>query len=75
MPKIFIIGKPKTGKTTLADMLASGLDVVKINIADVLKGFLERPEGLISGEAAKQLRFGNVPREEVCLELLRRRLQ
>ena len=75
MPKIFIIGKPKTGKTTLADMLASGLDVVKIDIAEVLRSFLERPEGLISQEAATQLRLGNVPREEVCLELLRRRLQ
>lgn len=51
MPKIFICGLPKTGKTTLADMIAKCLNVVKINISDVLKAVLERAEGKIAKEA------------------------
>ncbi len=48
VPKIFIIGLPKTGKTTLAGMIAKCLNIVRINIADVLKQVLERSEGKIS---------------------------
>jgi adenylate kinase family enzyme len=51
IPKVFIIGLPKAGKTTLAEMIGRDLGVVKISIADVLATALERPEGLIAREA------------------------
>ena len=51
VPKVFVIGLPKTGKTVLAEMIEKGLDIVKISMSDVLKAVLDRPEGLVAREA------------------------
>jgi len=70
IPRVFVIGLPKAGKTTLAEMIEKDLNVVRISISDVLATALERPEGLIAREANEELRNGRIPRDEVCLELL-----
>jgi hypothetical protein len=47
---------------------------VKVSVSDVLKLALERPEGLVAREANEELRNGRIPRDEIILELLTRRL-
>lgn len=74
VPKIFVCGLPKTGKTTLAEMIAKCLNVVRINISDVLKSVLTRAEGKVAKQAVQELRNGRIPSDEICLELLSRRL-
>lgn len=51
VPKVFVIGLPKTGKTTLAKLIEKKLKVVRISIADVLKSVITRSEGKLTGEA------------------------
>jgi len=36
IPRVFVIGLPKAGKTTLAEMIEKDLNVIKISISDVL---------------------------------------
>lgn len=61
--------------TTLAKLLEEKLKIVRVSIADVLKSVLARPEGKLAAEAKEELINGRIPRDEVCLELLNRRLQ
>jgi len=68
------MGLPKTGKTTLAEMIEKCLNVVRVSISDVLKQVLNRCEGKIAKEAVNELRNGRIPSDEICLELLSRRL-
>jgi len=60
--------------TTLAKLLEEKLKIVRVSISDVLKSVLERPEGQLACEAKEELINGRIPRDEVCLELLNRRL-
>jgi len=60
--------------TTLAKLLEKKLKLVRINISDVLKSVLTRSEGVLAREARKCLINGSTPSDEVCLELLNRRL-
>jgi len=50
------------------------MKVVRISIADVLRDVLLRPEGTIAAKACEELRNGRIPSDEICLELLKRRL-
>jgi len=67
VPRIFVIGLPKTGKTTLCNKIQEHLNVVRVSMADVLKESLDRPEGLIAREASDTLRSGKMPSDMVCL--------
>lgn len=51
VPKVFVVGLPKTGKTVLSKMIEESLKIVRVNMSDVLKAVLLRPEGKIAREA------------------------
>ena len=75
VPRIFLLGLPKTGKTVLSGMIQKSLRTVRIAISDVLKSCLERPEGKVAKAACEELRNGRTPSDEIILELLSKRLQ
>ena len=58
VPKVFVVGLPKCGKTVLSGMIEKSLKVVKVSMTDVLKNALERPEGKIARIASNELRNG-----------------
>ena len=55
-------------------MIEKTMKVVRISITDVLRDVLLRPEGLVAAKACKELRNGRQPSDEICLDLLKRRL-
>jgi len=56
-------------------MIERDLGVIRISLPDVLAMALERPEGTFEKETNEELRNGRIPRDEVCLALLEKRIQ
>ena len=73
-PAIFLIGKPKSGVSSLAKIIAKNLGVVRVKISKILEEIKENFSKL-GFEASQLLKLGNCPNEEMCVELIAQRVQ
>jgi len=72
---VFIVGKKKTGKSTLAKILEEKLGVVRIKIKHLLNRVIEFPYWINDWEIEQVLREGNIPDDEQIIDLLSKRIQ
>lgn len=73
-PGIFLIGKPKSGVSSLAKLVAQNLGLVRIKVSKLLED-LDKNLSKLGFEALNLLKLGNSPTEEMCVELIVQRIQ
>ena len=73
--KVFVIGKPKSGKTTLAKKLQEKLGLVHIKVKHLLNRVREDPFWLLAEEVNKLMRDGKTPSNEHIVRLINKRVQ
>ena len=75
-PAIFLIGKPKSGVSSLAKIIEKNLGVVRVKISKIFEELaLNHNSSKLGYEALQLLRLGNSPNEEMCVELIAQRVQ
>ena len=72
---VFVVGKKKTGKSTVAKILAEKLGLVRIKVKHLLNRVIEFPYWINDWEIEQVLREGNVPDDEQIIDLLAKRIQ
>lgn len=72
---VFVIGKPKSGKSTLAKKLSEKLGLVHIKIKNILNQVKEDPFWLLSDEVNQLTRDGGTPNNEQIVKLIAKRAQ
>ena len=73
--KAFIVGRKKTGKSTLAKMLEEKLGVIRIKIKHLLNKAIEFPYWVGNIDIDQVLRDGKVPEDDQIIDLLSKRIQ
>lgn len=74
-PIVYVIGKPKTGKSELTGLLSKKLGLVKITFAEIVEEFTpEHNDGLIQG-ILKDLKSGGTVSDEQIVNLIYKRVQ
>jgi len=73
-PGIFLIGKPKSGVSSLAKLLEKNLGLIRIKVSKIMDELKENMSK-IGFEALNLLKLGNYPSEEMCVELIIQRIQ
>eukprot|EP00828_Plagiopyla_frontata_P023696 TRINITY_DN3029_c0_g1_i10.p1 TRINITY_DN3029_c0_g1~~TRINITY_DN3029_c0_g1_i10.p1 ORF type:complete len:1472 (-),score=263.93 TRINITY_DN3029_c0_g1_i10:1139-5554(-) len=74
-PRIFIIGLPKSGKSSVAKMLSQNLKVVHIKLSHLFRSLTEQHFSLRQKQAFALLQEGKEVPDEVCIALIRERIQ
>jgi adenylate/nucleoside-diphosphate kinase len=72
-PIVFVIGKTKTGKTTIAKLLAEKLKLVRIKVSFLLEDFIRFKLDPLSQKAKAQLASGGTVDTEIVIQLLMKR--
>lgn len=73
--QIFVIGKSKTGKSTLVKKLQEKLGLVHIKVKNILKRVREDPFWMLADEVNQTLRKGEVPNDDQIVRLISKRVQ
>lgn len=73
-PAIFLIGRPKSGVSSLAKVMEQNLGIVRVKISKILEELKDNFSKL-SYESLQLLKLGNSPNEEMFVELISQRVQ
>jgi adenylate/nucleoside-diphosphate kinase len=74
-PIVFVIGKVKTGKTTIAKLLASTMKLVRLKVSMLLEDFIKHMLDPMAIRAKMQISSGGVVDDETIVQLLIKRTQ
>lgn len=73
-PRIFFIGKFKSGKTSIINLLVQHFDTIVVRMKDVVELLLKNDRGGLGRKISKLMRNGNCISDELLVEALRLRL-
>ncbi len=74
LPRIFVIGMGKTGKTALAREIQRKLNLVHVKVAHVIREFMRNPFSQTAQEMVRRLRDGEQVDDQLVVRLLKQRL-
>lgn len=57
-PAVFVIGNPKTGKSTLAKAIAAKLSLVRVKLSSIIEEYIEDHKNVHAVKALQVLRSG-----------------
>ena len=69
-PRLLFVGKFKSGKTAIVDLVAKNIDTVVIRIKDVLELFAKNPHSGLGAELNAIMRAGKQISDELLVEIL-----
>lgn len=74
-PTIFLIGRPKSGVSSLAKVVEKNLGLVRVKISKILEELKENNCSKLGYEALQLMKLGSSPSEEMYVELIAQRVQ
>ena len=74
-PSIYIIGKPKTGKSSLAKLLSKQFGCVIIKLKHIIEEFVDKHRDPLVDKILNSIKSGQVLSDEYTVDLIERRVQ